>query len=137
MNKKNVLYIGVELDRESYKFLKKATGEREGWKQHCRTMTLIYNTKKLPEIPLNSLEEAWVDSNLGKEITLVGYAIGESDKSRALRVMVGSPCKTKFKHITLETNQAIGGRPADSNKITSWKLIYPIILTGRVSVWYI
>jgi len=136
MNKKNILYIGIELDNESHKILKRATGKRNGWKQYCRTMILIYNTKRLPEIPLSSSEESWVESNLGKEITIIGYAIGESDKSRALRVMVEAPCKTKFKHITLETNQEIGGKPADSNKITSWKLICPIILTGRVSTWY-
>ena len=58
-------------------------------------------------------------------------AVGISDKSMAFKVEgVDNICTNEVPHITIATFR--GGNPVDSNKITNWRYIEPIIVNVRL-----
>lgn len=128
---KNILYYGIELNKESQEILKKKFGKKEGWKVYCHHMTVVFNSS--PDIELSQTEKIWFERNKDKEIILIvtHYGIDE-DKVAAVRVMCSAPSRNKVKHITLGTKE---GKPVDSNFIKEWTLTEPIILVGKPKVW--
>lgn len=80
-----------------------------------------------------SQHEDWLQSMLEHDldktfhITITG--IGLSKKAMAFRVQrsgIATPCKNKVPYITIATLN--GGKPVDSNGITDWKEIPPIVI---------
>ena len=95
-----------------------------GWKVFCHHMTI--NMGGLPE---------HLKSYLDSDQKLEAFAIGVSDKAVAVKVMgtMAGHSKNAIPHITIAVNVKGGGKPVDSNKITSWfKMEKPIKLSGIV-----
>ena len=130
---KNILYIGVELDKESQELLRKKYGEHPGWKIFCHHMTSVFNDGKTE---LTKFEEKWFKRNMGKQVILVVTHYGENEKAAAVRVMGSVLCRNKYRHITLGTNIKNGGKPFNSNQILKWTLTEPVILVGKIKTWY-
>ena len=130
---RNILYYGIELDKESQDILKKKFGEHEDWKVYCHHMTIVFNTG--PDVELTDSEKKWLEENDGKTVILVVSHFGMDDRVAAVRVMCNAPSRNRYKHITLGVNPKNGGRPVDSNHIKEWKITEPIILTGKSKIW--
>ena len=130
---KNILYYGVELDKESQDLLKEKFGEHEGWRIFCHHMTSVFNTGK--DVELKGTERAWFERNEGNQIIMVVTHFGMDERVAAVRIMCSAPTRNKHKHITLGINPAKGGKPVDSNHIKNWTLTEPIILTGKPKIW--
>lgn len=80
---------------------------------HC---TLMHHSQYDEEIakPLNFLiEEGIVKYNI------LAYKIGISEKAMAFKICTNLKCTNKIPHITICTFN--GGKPVDSNNITTWK----------------
>lgn len=95
-----------------------------GWKVYCHHMTI--NMGALPE---------HLKSYLDSDQKLEAFAIGVSDKAVAVKVMgtMAGHSKNDIPHVTIAVNAKGGGKPVDSNKITSWfKIEKPIKLSGIV-----
>ena len=91
---------------------------------HC---TLLHKS----QLEGNEELQSYLESNLGKCISIKLEAIGISDKAMAFRVGgVGNICANEVPHITIATFR--GGNPVDSNKITNWRYIEPIIVNVRL-----
>lgn len=68
---------------------------------------------------------------VGKEFQIVINGVGISDKAMAFRVDKKSVvCVNDIPHITIATFRK--GKPVDSNEITNWKNIEPIIITVKL-----
>lgn len=79
------------------------------------------------------IKEATFEDRLGERYSIIIDGIGASDKSLAFRVAGGSMCivcANKIPHITICTFN--GGKPVDSNNITEWKDIEPIIIETKL-----
>ena len=75
--------------------------------------------------------QSYLESNLGKSISIKLVAVGVSDKAMAFKVEgVDNICANEVPHITIATFR--GGNPVDSNKITNWRYIEPIIVNVRL-----
>jgi hypothetical protein len=131
---KNILYYGVELDKESQDILKQKFGEHEGWRIFCHHMTMVFNTG--PDVELTGSERYWYEQNKDKTLFLIVTHFGMDDRVAAVKVMCSAPTRNKHKHITLGVNPEKGGKPVDSNHILKWTLTEPIILVGHVKFWY-
>lgn len=114
METKNILYIAIVLDEESQNYLINCVPKQiEAIKNiYCHHMTLAFKTNLTDEI-LKFTEE-----NLSREFILYPKAIGVSNKAIAMAVDCDCPSNNKIKHITMCTFE--GGKPVDSNYITSW-----------------
>lgn len=68
---------------------------------------------------------------VGEKFQIVINGVGISDKAMAFRVDEKSVvCVNDIPHITIATFR--GGKPVDSNEITNWKDIKPIIVTVKL-----
>lgn len=79
------------------------------------------------------IKEATFEDRLGERYSIIIDGIGASDKSLAFRVAGDSMCTVcanKIPHITICTFN--GGKPVDSNNITEWKDIEPIIIETKL-----
>lgn len=91
---------------------------------HC---TLLHKS----QLKGNEELQSYLESNLGKSISIRLVAVGISDKAMAFKVAgVDSICANKVPHITIATFR--GGNPVDSNEITNWRDIKPIIVTVKL-----
>lgn len=81
---------------------------RDGWKMFCHHMTIQY-----PGTP--EFVKPYIDTEQKLEATHVGI----SDKAVAVRV-VGFYSANKIPHVTVAVDVKRGGKPVDSNKITTW-----------------
>ena len=91
---------------------------------HC---TLLHKS----QLEGNEELQSYLESNLEKSISIKLEAIGISDKAMAFRVGgVDNICANEVPHITIATFR--GGNPVDSNKITNWRYIEPIIVNVRL-----
>ena len=91
---------------------------------HC---TLLHKSQ------LNSNEnlQSYLESNLGKSMSIRLVAVGISDKAMAFKVEgVDNICANEVPHITIATFR--GGNPVDSNRIIYWKHIEPVIITAKL-----
>lgn len=78
-------------------------------------------------------EREILESNLGKMCAITIDAVGYTDKAMAFRVnkeLLGVPCANNTPHITICTFK--DGKPVDSNSITEWKDIEPIIVETKL-----
>jgi hypothetical protein len=78
-------------------------------------------------------EKEILESNSGKMCAITVDGIGISDKAMAFRIdkeLMGIPCANNIPHITICTFN--GGKPADSNDITEWKDIEPILVETKL-----
>ena len=91
---------------------------------HC---TLLHKS----QLEGNEKLQSYLESNLGKPISIKLVAVGVSDKAMAFKVEgVDNICANKVPHITIATFR--GGNPVDSNRIIDWKYMKPIIITAKV-----
>lgn len=95
---------------------------------HC---TLLHKSQ------LNSNEnlQSYLESNLGKSMSIRLVAVGISDKAMAFKVEgVDNICANEVPHITIATFR--GGNPVDSNNITEWKDIIPFVIETKLGKIY-
>ena len=79
----------------------------------------------------NEKLQSYLESNLGKPISIKLVAVGVSDKAMAFKVEgVNNICANEVPHITIATFR--GGNPVDSNRIIYWKHIEPVIITAKL-----
>ena len=91
---------------------------------HC---TLLHKS----QLEGNEELQSYLESNLGKSISIKLEAIGISDKAMAFKVEgVDNICANEVPHITIATFR--GGNPVDSNKIINWTCIEPIVITAKL-----
>lgn len=91
---------------------------------HC---TLLH----VSQLHGNSEIYNYLKGYVGEKFQIVMNGIGISDKAMAFRVDEKSVvCVNDIPHITIATFR--GGKPVDSNEITNWKDIEPIIITVKL-----
>ena len=91
---------------------------------HC---TLLHKS----QLEGNEKLQSYLESNLGKPISIKLVAVGVSDKAMAFKVEgVDNICANKVPHITIATFR--GGNPVDSNKIINWTCIEPVVITAKL-----
>lgn len=91
---------------------------------HC---TLLHKS----QLDSNENLQSYLESNLGKSMSIRLVAVGISDKAMAFKVEgVDNICANEVPHITIATFR--GGNPVDSNNIVNWKYIEPIIVNTRL-----
>lgn len=91
---------------------------------HC---TLLHKS----QLDSNENLQSYLESSLGKSMSIRLVAVGISDKAMAFKVEeVDNICANEVPHITIATFR--GGNPVDSNKITNWMYIEPIIVNVRL-----
>ena len=136
----NFEYIGLFLTEESKAELKKwfdwydfdnniLESCPEKWHlDHC---TLLHRSQRGED---NYLIEEYLEFMLSvqvKNMCLEIDGIGVSDKALAFRCNLSEElCASKIPHITICTFN--GGKPVDSNNITEWKDIEPIIIETKL-----
>lgn len=90
---------------------------------HC---TLLHKS----QLDSNGNLQSYLESSLGKSMSIKLVAVGISDKSMAFKVEgVDNICANEVPHVTIATFR--GGNPVDSNNITEWKDIEPIIIETK------
>ena len=91
---------------------------------HC---TLLHKS----QLDSNGNLQSYLESSLGKSMSIKLVAVGISDKSMAFKVEgVDNICANEISHITIATFR--GGNPVDSNNITEWKDIEPILIETKL-----
>lgn len=91
---------------------------------HC---TLLH----VSQLHGNSEIYNYLKGYVGEKFQIVINGVGISDKAMAFRVDEKSVvCGNDIPHITIATFR--GGKPVDSNDITNWKDIEPIIVTVKL-----
>lgn len=128
----NFQYFGLFLDEETKKGLLDVfltyleEGNSIGYLMnkicldHC---TLLH----VSQLHGNSEIYNYLNDRIGEKYEIVINGIGISDKAVAFRVAKYSVvCVNEIPHITIATFN--GGKPVDSNNITEWKDIEPIII---------
>ena len=118
-----ISYSAVVLDNKSREKLiqKYKSLVPEGWDIVCHHMT----------INLGELNDSMKD-DIGEEVKLIVHSFGIDNLVLAFGV-IGYPTKNKIPHITFAVNRKDGGKPVMSNKITNWKKISNIVVTGVVT----
>lgn len=91
---------------------------------HC---TLLHKS----QLDSNENLQSYLESSLGKSMSIRLVAVGISDKAMAFKVEeVDNICANEVPHITIATFR--GGNPVDSNKIANWRYIEPVIVNVRL-----
>lgn len=91
---------------------------------HC---TLLHKS----QLDSNENLQSYLESSLGKSMSIRLVAVGISDKAMAFKVEeVDNICANEVPHITIATFR--GGNPVDSNKIANWRYIEPIIVNAKL-----
>lgn len=91
---------------------------------HC---TLLH----VSQLHGNSEIYNYLKGYVGEEFQIVINGVGISSKAMAFRVDKKSVvCVNDIPHITIATFRE--GKPVDSNEITNWKSIEPIIITVKL-----
>lgn len=91
---------------------------------HC---TLLHKS----QLDSNENLQSYLESSLEKYMSIKLVAVGISDKAMAFKVEgVDNICANEVPHITIATFR--GGNPVDSNKITNWRHIKPIIVNAKL-----
>lgn len=136
---KNFEYYGLFLTEESKTKLKawlwendydfnndiiKGTLPENWYLNHC---TLLHRSHDNPSL------EGWLDRAISKypksTTSFLVDGIGVSEKAMAFRCKIDY-CANEIPHITICTFN--GGKPVDSNSITEWKDIKPIIVKAKL-----
>ena len=128
---KNYQYYGLFLDIDTKNMLMGNLTDNIDYNvadrifiDHC---TLLHKS----QLEGNEKLQSYLESNLGKPISIKLVAVGVSDKAMAFKVEgVDNICANEVPHITIATFR--GGNPVDSNKIINWRCIEPIIVNTRL-----
>ena len=128
---KNYQYYGLFLDIDTKNMLMDNLTDNIDYNvadrifiDHC---TLLHKS----QLEGNEKLQSYLESNLGKPISIKLVAVGVSDKAMAFKVEgVDNICANEVPHITIATFR--GGNPVDSNKIINWRCIEPIIVNTRL-----
>ena len=128
---KNYQYYGLFLDIDTKNMLMDNLTDNIDYNvadriliDHC---TLLHKS----QLEGNEKLQSYLESNLGKPISIKLVAIGVSDKAMAFKVEgVDNICANEVPHITIATFR--GGNPVDSNRIINWRCIEPIIVNTRL-----
>ena len=128
---KNYQYYGLFLDIDTKNMLMDNLTDNIDYNvadriliDHC---TLLHKS----QLEGNEKLQSYLESNLGKPISIKLVAVGVSDKAMAFKVEgVDNICANEVPHITIATFR--GGNPVDSNKITNWRYIEPIIVNAKL-----
>ena len=124
MKPQKISYSAVVLTDQDQQKLKTIFKDQmpDGWTEFGHHMTICMGP--LPEAQ---------KSDLGKKVTLTCTDLGKSLTNIAIKV-TGYTSSNVTPHITLFVNVTGGGKPVDSNKITSWMpLSHQISLEGVVT----
>ena len=105
-----ISYSAVVLTDQDQQKLKSVFKDQmpDAWTEFAHHMTICMG-------PLNEAQKA----DLGKKVTLTCTDLGKSLTNVAVKV-TGYTSSNATPHITLFVNVTGGGKPVDSNKITSW-----------------
>ena len=128
---KNYQYYGLFLDIDTKNMLMDNLTDNIDYNvadrifiDHC---TLLHKS----QLEGNEKLQSYLESNLGKPISIKLVAVGVSDKAMAFKVEgVDNICANEVPHITSATCR--GGNPVDSNRIINWRCIEPIIVNTRL-----
>ena len=128
---KNYQYYGLFLDIDTKNMLMDNLTDNIDYNvadrifiDHC---TLLHKS----QLEGNEKLQSYLESNLGKPISIKLVAVGISDKAMAFKVEgVDNICANEVPHITIATFR--GGNPVDSNRIINWRCIEPIIVNTRL-----
>ena len=128
---KNYQYYGLFLDIDTKNMLMDNLTDNIDYNvadrifiDHC---TLLHKS----QLEGNEKLQSYLESNLGKPISIKLVAVGVSDKAMAFKVEgVDNICANEVPHITIATFR--GGNPVDSNRIINWRCIEPIIVNTRL-----
>ena len=128
---KNYQYYGLFLDIDTKNMLMDNLTDNIDYNvadriliDHC---TLLHKS----QLEGNEKLQSYLESNLGKPISIKLVAVGVSDKAMAFKVEgVDNICANEVPHITIATFR--GGNPVDSNRIMNWRCIEPIIVNTRL-----
>jgi hypothetical protein len=135
---KNFEYYGLFLTEESKAKLKAwlidsnyrpeiLKSEKE-YLDHC---TMLHKSQRGEDTYLIEEDLKFMLSVQVKNMRLEIDGIGVSDKALAFRCNLSEElCANKVPHITICTFN--GGKPVDSNNITEWKDIKPIIVEAKL-----
>jgi len=124
---KKINYSAVILDKKSHDSLIKVFQPMipNGWEVIAHHMTI-----KMGGLNTGSKEKQDMEAETQITLNVTDYAI--DDLVMAVGVE-GYPTTNAKSHITIAVNQAEGGKPFYSNKLTDWKpLGFPLTLTGKV-----
>lgn len=91
---------------------------------HC---TLLHKSQD------DYIKRAILEDRIDEPYTIIIDGIGANDKAMAFRVKKDSlvmPCTNNIPHIAIYTFK--DGKPVDSNSITEWKDIEPIIVETKL-----
>ena len=128
---KNYQYYGLFLDIDTKNMLMDNLTDNIDYNvadrifiDHC---TLLHKS----QLEGNEKLQSYLESNLGKPISIKLVAIGVSDKAMAFKVEgVDNICANEVPHITIATFR--GGNPVDSNRIINWRCIEPTVDNTRL-----
>ena len=128
---KNYQYYGLFLDIDTKNMLMDNLTDNIDYNvadrifiDHC---TLLHKS----QLEGNEKLQSYLESNLGKPISIKLVAVGVSDKAMAFKVEgVDNICANEVPHITIATFR--GGNPVDSNKIINWTCIAPVVRTAKL-----
>lgn len=135
---KNFEYYGLFLTEESKAKLKAwlinsnyqseiLKSEKE-YLDHC---TMLHKSQRVEDTYLIEEDLKFMLTVQVKNMRLEIDGIGVSDKALAFRCNLSEElCANKVPHITICTFN--GGKPVDSNYITEWKDIKPIIVEAKL-----
>lgn len=121
-NKTNWQYYGLFLNGETRKYITNLEWIKKDvdkiYLDHC---TLLHCSKNTPD---NKYILDFCEKNLNKNFKIKIIGFGASEKAIAFKVDLGDiPCANKIPHITIATKN--GGKPVDSNFITTWEYFEP------------
>lgn len=132
---KDYQYYGLFLDTDTKNMLMDTLTDNKDYNialgvadrifiDHC---TLLHKS----QLEGNEELQSYLESNLGKSISIKLVAVGVSDKAMAFKVEgVGNICANEVPHITIATFR--GGNPVDSNRIINWTCIEPVVITAKL-----
>lgn len=132
---KNFQYYGLFLDSDVKNELMNILNANEEYSvllkkadkifiDHC---TLLH----ISQLHDNQVFYDYLNARIGEKFSIIINGIGISDKAMAFRVDKRSVVScNSIPHITIATFN--GGKPVNSNNITEWKTIKPIIITTQL-----
>lgn len=130
-NNKAPIYYGAFLNPASHYELLEVVKDQipEGWKTYAHHMTILFGNKKNEEV------EAYLKSNMGKDVYVDATSIGISNDAIAVKVESDVPSDNAIPHITVAV--PIGGKPFNSNFITDWTFLdSPLRLKAKINAFY-
>ena len=128
---KDFNYFGLFLDEETKKglldvfntYLEDNSVECSLDKIYIDHCTLLH----VSQLHDNQVFYDYLNARVGEKFSIIIHGIGISDKAAAFKIVDYSVvCANKIPHITIATFN--GGKPVNSNNITEWKDIEPIVI---------